>query len=335
MAAYLVRRLGFVLVVLLGVTIVTFFLARVVPSDPARLLAGPRASSEAVEEIRHARGLDRPLWEQYGSYMHALSRGDLGTSLVTRRPVTSDLAAFVPATLELVLYSLVAGSLLGVLVGVLSAVRPGSAVDVGGRFAAIGGLSLPNFWVALLLQFAFFVVLRVLPFGGRLDTGVLPPPTVTGLYTVDSLLAGRIDLLVQASTHLVLPVIALALAEMGLVARVVRASMLEVLGQDYIRSARAKGVAPWRLYRRHALRNALLPAVTVIGLEFGLLLSGTVLVESIFAWPGLGRYMAEAISSSDYNAIMGVTIVVTVGYVLINLLVDLAYAYVDPRVRLT
>jgi peptide/nickel transport system permease protein len=335
MTAYLVRRFGFVLVVLLGVTIVTFFLARVVPSDPARLLAGPRASSEAVEEIRRARGLDRPLWEQYGSYMHSLSKGDLGTSLVTRRPVTSDLAAFVPATLELVLYSLVAGSLLGVLLGVLSAVRPGSAVDVGGRFAAIGGLSLPNFWVALLLQFAFFVVLRVLPFGGRLDTGVLPPPTVTGLYTVDSLLAGRIDLFVQAGTHLVLPVIALALAEMGLVARVVRASMLEVLGQDYIRSARAKGVAPWRLYRRHALRNALLPAVTVIGLEFGLLLSGTVLVESIFAWPGLGRYMAEAISSSDYNAIMGVTIVVTVGYVLINLIVDLAYAYVDPRVRLT
>ena len=334
MAAYLVRRLGFVLLVLLGVTILTFFLARVVPSDPARLLAGPRASREAVEDIRRARGLDRPLWEQYTRYMGALAEGDLGTSLVTRRPVTRDLATFVPATLELVLYSLVVGSLLGLVVGVSSAIRPGSAVDVGGRFVAIGGLSLPNFWVALLLQFAFFSLLGILPFGGRLDTGVFPPATVTGLYTIDSLLTGRIDLFVEAISHLVLPVIALSLAEMGLVARVVRASMLEVLGQDYIRSARAKGLARWRIYGRHALRNAMLPVVTIIGLEFGLLLSGTVLVESIFAWPGLGRYMAEAISSSDYNAIMGVTIVVTLGYVLINLIVDLAYAYLDPRVRL-
>lgn len=334
MGAYLVRRLGFVVLVLLGVTILTFFLARVVPSDPARLLAGPRASAEAVEEVRHARGLDRPLWAQYTGYMGALLGGDLGTSLVTRRTVTRDLATFVPATFELVLYSLLAGSLLGLVLGVASAIHPGSAVDVGGRFVAIGGLSLPNFWVALLLQFAFFSMLGILPFGGRLDTGVLPPPTVTGLYTIDSLLAGRVDLFVQAISHLVLPVTALALAEMGLVARVARASMLEVLGQDYIRSARAKGLAPWRIYRRHGLRNALLPVVTIIGLEFGLLLSGTVLVESIFAWPGLGRYMAEAISSSDYNAIMGVTIVVTVGYVLINLVVDLAYAYLDPRVRL-
>lgn len=334
MAAYLVRRLGFVLLVLLGVTILTFFLARVVPSDPARLLAGPRASSEAVEEIRHAKGLDRPVWEQYRSYMSALAKGDLGMSLVTRRTVTRDLATFVPATLELVLYSLIVGSVLGIVLGMSSAIRPGSAVDVGGRFVAIGGLSLPNFWVALLLQFAFFSLLGILPFGGRLDTGVVPPPTVTGLYTIDSLVGGKLDLFVQAVSHLILPVIALALAEMGFVARVVRASMLEVLGQDYIRSARAKGLRPWRINRRHALRNALLPVVTIIGLEFGLLLSGTVLVESIFAWPGLGRYMAEAISSSDYNAIMGVTIVVTLGYVLINLIVDLAYAYLDPRVRL-
>lgn len=334
MAAYIVRRVGFVIVVLLGVTILTFFLARVVPADPARLLAGPRASRQAVEEIRHEKGLDRPLWQQYRSYMGALVKGDLGTSLVTRRTVTRDLATFVPATLELVLYSLVVGTLLGLVVGVSSAIRPGDLVDVGGRFLAMGGLSVPNFWVALLLQFLFFFLLGILPFGGRLDTGVLPPPTVTGLYTIDSLLSGRIDLFVQAVSHLVLPVIALALAEMGLVARVVRASMLEVLGQDYIRSARAKGLSPWRIYRRHALRNALLPVVTIIGLEFGLLLSGTVLVESIFAWPGLGRYMAEAISSSDYNAIMGVTIVVTIGYVLINLIVDLAYAYLDPRVRL-
>lgn len=334
MGAYIVRRLGFVVLVLFGVTILTFFLARVVPSDPARLLAGPRASSEAVEEIRHLRGLDRPLWEQYGSYMQALLRGDLGQSLVTRRPVTTDLATFLPATLELILYALVIGSVLGLAVGVLSAVRPGGAIDIAGRFVAIGGLSVPNFWVALLLQFAFFSLLPVLPFGGRLDTGVSAPATITGLHTIDALVTGRFDLFVQALTHLILPVVTLALAEMGLAARVTRASMLEVLGQDYIRTARAKGLAEWRVYLRHALRNALLPVVTILGLEFGLLLSGTVLVESIFAWPGLGRYMAEAISSSDYNAIMGVTIVVTAGYVLINLVVDLLYAYFDPRVRL-
>jgi ABC-type dipeptide/oligopeptide/nickel transport system permease component len=332
--AYIVRRLVFVLLVLLGVTILTFFLARVVPADPARLLAGPRASPEAVEQVREARGLDRPLWEQYRSYMGGLLRGDLGTSLVTRRAVTSDLATFAPATLELILYSLLVGSLLGVALGMSSAIRPGSAIDVGGRFVAIGGLSVPNFWVALLLQFAFFSLFGLLPFGGRLATGVLPPPGVTGLYTVDSLLAGRLDLFAQAVSHLILPVTALALAEMGLVARIVRASMLEVLGRDYIRTARAKGLRPWRIYRRHALRNALLPVVTIIGLELGLLLSGTVLVESIFAWPGLGRYMAEAIASSDYNAIMGVTIVVTVGVVLLNLIVDLVYAHLDPRVRL-
>lgn len=335
MGAFLLRRLAFVVVVLFGVTILTFFLARVVPSDPARLIAGPRASSETVAEVRQERGLDRPLWDQYASYMGALMTADLGASLVTRRPVTDDLLTFVPATFELVLYALLAGTLFGLALGVFSAVRPRSAVDVGGRFVAIGGLSLPNFWVALLLQFVFFSILGMLPFGGRLDTGVAPPTTITGLYTVDSLVTGRFDLFVQSVTHLIMPVIALGLAEMGLVARIVRASMLEVLGEDYIRSARSKGLASWRIYRRHALPNAMLPVVTVIGLEFGLLLSGTVLVESIFAWPGLGRYMAEAISSSDYNAIMGVTIVVTLGYVLINLLVDLTYAYLDPRVRLS
>jgi peptide/nickel transport system permease protein len=334
MAAYIVRRLGFLVIVLLGVTILTFFLARVVPADPARLLAGPRASSEAVEEIRHARGLDRPLWEQYTSYMGALVTADFGPSLVTRRPVKSDLLTYVPATFELVFYSLLVGTLLGLVLGVVSALRPGRPVDVSGRFVAMGGLSLPNFWVALLLQFLFFSGLGLLPFGGRLDTGVVPPETITGLFTVDSLLAGRFDLFVQSVSHLILPVIALSLGEMGLVARITRASMLEVLGVDYIRTARAKGLAPWRVVRRHALRNAMLPVITIIGLEFGLLLSGTVLVESIFAWPGLGRYMADAISASDYNAIMGVTIVVTLGYVLVNLVADLAYAYVDPRVRL-
>ncbi len=188
--------------------------------------------------------------------------------------------------------------------------------------------------MALLLQFAFFSLLPVLPFGGRLDTGVAPPPAVTGLYTVDALVTGHFALFGQAVLHLILPVVALALAEMGLAARIVRASMLEVLGQDYVRTARAKGLSETRVFLRHALRNALLPLVTIVGLEFGLLLSGTVLVESIFAWPGLGRYMADAIVSSDYNAIMGVTIVVTAGYVLINLVVDLLYAYLDPRVRL-
>jgi ABC-type dipeptide/oligopeptide/nickel transport system permease component len=333
MGRYLLRRLGFVVFVLIGITVLTFLLQRVVPGDPARLIAGTRASERAVQEVRSQLGLDRPLWDQYGSYMSALFRGDLGQSVVTRNPVSTDLGSYVPATLELVLYALVIGSVVGIALGSLSAVR-GGAVDVSGQSLGTAALSVPIFWLAVVLQLVFYSRLGVLPFGGRLDVGATPPPTITGLYTIDSLLTGNLSLFLQTIRHLILPATALAIPEIGLVAKTVRASMLEVLGKDYVRTARARGLSPLRIYFRHTLRNALLPVVTVLGLDFGLLISGTVLIESIFSWPGLGQYTFHAIASSDYNAVMGVTIVVAVAYVLINLVVDLLYVYLDPRVKL-
>jgi peptide/nickel transport system permease protein len=331
----LLRRLAFVVFVLWGVTAATFFLARVAPADPARLLAGPRASEQAVEQVRQANGLDQPITEQYWSYVTGLVQGDLGESLVTRQPVLEDLGRLFPATLELVLYSLILGTIMGVAIGAVSAVRRGTAVDALGRLVAIGGLSVPAFWIAMLLQLTLYGALGILPFGGRLDTGVVAPPSMTGLYTIDSLLAGRFDLFVESVQHLILPVFTLALAELGLMARIVRTSMLEVLGRDYIRTARAKGLKERRVYWRHALRNALLPPVTILGLELGLLLTGSVLIESVFAWPGIGRYAADAIAAADYNAIMGVTIVVAVVYVAANVVIDLLYLALDPRVRMS
>jgi ABC-type dipeptide/oligopeptide/nickel transport system permease component len=334
MVHYLTRRLAFVLLVLFGITLITFMLERVVPGDPARLLAGARASQQVVSQVRRSLGLDRPLWDQYASYMAALARGNLGTSIVTRNAVLHDLVQYFPATLEIILYALLLGIFIGIVVGVVSASR-GGKTDVAGEMVATTALSVPVFWLAILLQFALYSRLHLLPAGGRLDPGVVPPPTITGLYTVDALLEGNLPLFADALRHVILPATALMIPEVGLVAKTVRASMLEVLGKDYVRSARAKGLTPRRVYFRHALRNALLPAVTVIGLEFGLLVSGTVLVETIFSWPGLGSYTDQAIASSDYDAIMGVTIVVAVAYVLVNLVVDIAYAWLDPRVRLT
>ncbi len=335
MARLIVRRFLFLVFVLWGVTLMTFFLSRVAPGDPARLIAGPHANAAAIANIKHVYGLDRPVWIQYGRYMADLVRGNLGQSFVTRRGVTADLTYFLPATVELALYAIVVGSLLGVVGGTIAAVRRGSAVDVGTRLAAIGGLSMPSFWIAMLFQLVFFSRLGWLPFGGRLATGAIPPPHITGLYTIDALLTGRWSTFVDAATHLVLPVATLALAEVGLMTRIVRTALLEELGEDYVRTARAKGLSGTRVLLRHALRNALLPAVTTLGLEFGLLAGGVFLVETIYAWPGLGRYAYDAIRASDYNATMGVTLVVALLYVLINLVVDVVYLYLDPRIRYT
>lgn len=335
MGRLLVRRLIFLVFVVWGVTLVTFFLARVAPGDPARLIAGPHANAVALANIRHIYGLDRPLFVQYGKFMADLAHGNLGTSFVTRRSVAADLGAFLPATLELAFYSLLLGSVLGVVVGVVASMRRGSKVDVASRFAAIAGLSIPAFWLAMLFQLLFYSRLGWFPFGGRLDTGVAPPPHVTGLFTVDSLIAGRFGTFADAVRHLVLPVVTLALAEVGLMARIVRTSMLEVLGEEYIQTAHSKGLSRRRVLVRHALRNALLPAVTVLGLEFGLLAGGVFLVETIFAWPGVGRYAYDAIRASDYNATLGVTLVVALIYVGINLVVDVVYLYLDPRIRYT
>jgi peptide/nickel transport system permease protein len=329
----LARRLLFMAFVLWGVTLVTFFLSRVAPGDPARLIAGPHANAAAIANVRAIYGLDQPLPAQYFNYLVRLLHGDLGISFVTRRPVLEDLAAFFPATLELTLLALVIGSLTGIVIGVISALRVNSATDGILRFVAVAGLSMPAFWLAILLQLIVYSQLKLLPFGGRLDTGMAAPPQVTGLMTVDSLLAGQWPTFVASVRHLILPVITLALAEVGLMARVVRTSMLEVVGSDFMRTAAAKGLSPRRMIVRHGLRNALLPAVTVLGLEAALLAGGVFLVETIFAWPGVGRYAFDAILASDYNAMMGVTVVGAAIYVFINLVVDLSYLWLDPRIR--
>jgi peptide/nickel transport system permease protein len=335
MGRFLARRLVFSVFVLWGVTLVTFFLARVAPGDPARLIAGPRANAEAIAHIRALYGLDQPLVAQYVRYLGDLLHGDFGTSFITRRPVAVDLGTFLPATIELTGISLIVGSVIGLALGTVAALRRGGFVDGLSRFIAISGLSLPAFWVAMIFQLVIYSRLHLLPFGGRLDTGMAAPPMHTGLMTIDSLLAGQLPTFVASLRHLVLPVATLALAEVGLMARVVRTSVLETVGEDYIRTARAKGLTERRVTIRHTLRNALLPAVTVLGLEAALLAGGAFLVETIFAWPGIGRYAFDAIRASDYNAIMGVTIVIAVIYVALNILVDIAYVALDPRIRYT
>src|SRR5215510_2966842 len=333
MGTVIARRLAFMVFVLWGVKLVTFFLSRVVPGDPARLMAGPEASQAAVARIARIYGLNDPLIVQYGRYMRDLIHGNLRFSFVTRRNVRTDIATFLPATIELAGYELVVGFVLALVTGTVAAYRRGTATDAAGRLTAIAGLSLPVFWLALLLQLLFHTKLGWLPLGGRLDPAVTPPPHLTGLLTVDSLLTGDFATFVNAVEHLVLPVVVLAAGVYGLMVRIMRTSVLDSLGEEYVRTAEAKGLSRWRVLRRHVLRNAMLPAVTVLGLEFGLLAAGVFVVESIFQWPGLGNYAFYAIQANDYSAMLGATLVIAAMYVIVNLIVDIIYLYLDPRIR--
>ncbi|MFN8442425.1 MAG: ABC transporter permease [Caldilineaceae bacterium] len=335
MLRFLTRRLLLLLFVLWGISLITFALARVVPTDPARLIAGPRASPESLEVVRKDYGLDRPVVEQYFRYVRGLLRGDLGRSFSSRRLVTEDLRDFFPATVELTLASLLIALLIGIPMGVVAAMRRNSWLDYGGRIFATVGLALPPFWIGLMAQLVFYSGLTLLPVGERLGQDVPTPAFVTGLYTVDSLLHGQWSTFVDALRHLLLPAVVLSFSTTAVFVRLVRSTLLEVLAQDYVRTARAKGLAAGVVTVRHALRNALLPVLTIGGLQLGLLLSGTLLVESIFSWPGLGRYSAQSIVSADYNGIMGVTLMIAAIYLGINTVVDLLYAWLDPRIHYT
>jgi peptide/nickel transport system permease protein len=322
----------FLVLVLFGLSLVTFTLSHLVPADPARLIAGPRASKSAVEKIRHEYGLDRPVYRQYVDYMRGVVELDFGRSFTSRRPVKEDLARYLPATIELGLYAFILAAIIGIPLGVASAVKRDTFIDHVSRFVSISGLALPVFWLALMTQFVLFGKLGWLPDGERLPVEVDPPRAITRLYAIDSLLTGDFGTFKVAVQHLAMPVAVLAYGSLAVVTRMVRGGMLEVLNQDYIRTARAKGLAQDAVVIKHALKNALLPTVTSLGLQVGLLFSGAFLVETVFSWPGIGRYTIKATETIDYNAIMATTLIIAVIFVVVNLLVDILYLFLDPRI---
>jgi peptide/nickel transport system permease protein len=318
--------------VLLGVSIVVFFMVRAIPGDPAQLLLGQQATQEQVQQVRQNMGLDKPVIVQYGIFLADALRGDLGQSIVTGRPVTTELLARFPATLELTLFAMLVAVAVGVPVGVISAVKQYSWLDKVTSVLALTGISMPIFWLAMILIVVFFVNLGWLPFPGRLSTGYAVT-SITGLVLVDSLLTLNFPAFWDGLKHLILPAIALGTIPMAVVMRMTRSSMLEVMGEDYVRTARAKGVVPWRVIFKHALRNAMLPTVTVIGLQTGLLMSGAVITETIFSWPGVGQIAYDSVNRRDYAMIQGVVLYGAALFVLVNLFVDILYAVLDPRVR--
>jgi peptide/nickel transport system permease protein len=332
---YLLRRLVSLVFVLVGMSVITFAISRFVPADPAAAAAGlsSGAGIEQIEQIRREMGLNDPLPVQYVRYMTGVLHGDLGRSILNRRPVMEDMQAFLPASLELALFSLLLYVPLGVLLGVFAARGAGGISDALTRLLAILGVSVPVFWSALLLQLEFYRNLRWFPSGGRLGIDFSPPPTVTNFYLIDSLLAGNGPLFLDALHHIALPAATLALANIALVTRMTRSSILEVLHADYIRTARAKGLGDWIVLRRHALRNAMVPVITVIGLQFAGLIAYVFLVEVVFSWPGIGTYAVRAIVGLDFEPIMGITLIFSAMYVLVNFLVDMSYVVLDPRIR--
>jgi len=330
---FLLRRVVGIAAVMIGVSVITFAISHVVPADPAVAALGDHATDAQIAAFRAEYHLDRPLPEQYATYVVGLLHGDLGRSIRTRRSVADDLADSFPATLELSLAALAISLLIGIPAGIWSAIYRGRLPDVIVRIAALAGGSLPVFWLGLIVIGLFYYQLGWFPGGGRLDTFVSPPPTRTGLYVVDSVLALDVDALRSSLLHLVLPSLTLGYFSTAVVARMTRSSMLEVLGQDYMRTARAKGLAERLIVVRHGLRNALIPTVTVIGLTFGSLLSGAVLTETIFSWPGLGRYATASAISLDFPAVLGVTLLAAIVYPVANLAVDIAYYWLDPRIQ--
>jgi peptide/nickel transport system permease protein len=327
------RRLGLAAFLLLGITLMTFVLSHMVPGDPVATMLGDRGTEAQIARMRAQMGLDRPLPVQYATYLWNLLHLDLGVSLHTRRPVARDLADYFPATFELATCALLLSLALGIPLGILSALRRDGPIDHGARVFSLLGVSVPVFWLALVLLGLFYGRWDMLPAGGRLSDFTIPPPRVTGLLLVDSLLAGDFYAFRDAAWHLVLPSVCLGYLTTATLARMVRAQMLEVLNQDYIRMARALGLKGTTVVLKYALKNALLPVVTVIGLSYGSLLSGAVLTETIFSWPGIGKYAVGSTVSLDFPALMGVTLLIAVVYSLVNLAVDLLYLALDPRLR--
>ncbi|RDI75896.1 ABC-type dipeptide/oligopeptide/nickel transport system permease component [Gaiella occulta] len=334
---FVARRAAALVLLAIGITLVVFLLTQAVPADPAASSLGEQAAGdpEAVAAFREHYGLDKPLPLRYAIYLRRLAQGDLGESTLTHNPVRNDLGTFIPATAELALYSIVIAVVIGVLFGVLAAMRRNRPVDHALRIVSLGGISMPTFWIALVSLYVFFYRLGWFPGGGRLGIGVQPPPSVTGLYTVDALLAGQWSTFTDALDHVALPALVLAAFNVSLLTRYTRSAVLEVIGNDYVRAARAKGLPERIVVIRYVLRAALPAIVTVIGLLFANILTGAVLVENIFSWPGIGQYAYQSAINLDVQAIAGVSLFIAVVYVTVNFVVDVLYGVIDPRLRLT
>jgi peptide/nickel transport system permease protein len=333
MTRYVVHRLIGLVFVLIGMSVATFVISHLVPADPAAAAAGLHGGREQVEAIRKEMGLDRPLPEQYLRYVGGLLRGDLGRSIMNNTSVTDELRRYLPASFELAVAALALYIPLGLVLGVISGTRPGGWVDAATRAFAILGVSVPVFWLSLMMQFFLYGQLEWFPATGRIGSEFGPPPQVTGLYTIDSILAGRWDSLRSSLHHLAMPAMALAAANLAIITRMTRSSVMEVLHQDYIRTARSKGLGERVVLSRHALKNALIPVVTIVALQMAALIAWQFLVETIFSWPGVGSFAVRAIVALDFNVIMGVTLFGSALYVMMNFLADMTYVALDPRIR--
>ena len=334
MARFIVRRLILLVPILLGLSLLVFLWIRALPAGPAQSLLGERATPETIRQIEEQYGLNEPIHVQYWKYLRTLGKGDLGTTIRTRRPVTDELKERFPATIELTFAALLFATLLGVPLGFVAAKRHGTWVDHSSLVVSLIGISIPIFFLAILLKYVFAVQLGLLPTVGRISVLIdLEHPT--NFYLLDALIAGNPEAFWDVSKHLILPAIALGSIPLAITARITRAAVLDVQNEDYIRTARAKGLAPRTVDIRHIFRNALLPIVTIIGLQMGLLLSGAVLTETVFAFPGMGTWLVEAIRQRDYAILQGGILFISVVFVLVNLLVDISYALINPRIRVS
>lgn len=332
MLSYSIRRILMLIPVLLGMSIVVFSIIRAIPGDPALTILGEKASPKAIEDLREVLGLNNPWYIQYFDYLKQILSGDLGVSLHSGASITQEIGPYLAATTELTIFSMVFAVMIGVNAGILSAWKQNSWFDYCAMLIALIGVSMPIFWLGLMEQWFFAQELKWLPSVGR-DNSRNPVEAITQFYILDTILAGQWDQLWEVIKHLILPSVALGTIPMAIIARITRSSMLEVMRADYVRTARAKGLAQFWVVYKHALKNAMIPVLTVIGLQTGLLLGGAVLTETIFGWPGIGRYIFTAIGNRDYPVIQSGILVIATIFAFINLLVDLLYAYIDPRIK--
>ena len=335
MLRLIVKRMAAAVPSVIGVIIVTFLLTRALPGDPVAYFAGPAATAEAIEQIRVKLGLDQPLYLQFVRYVRDLAHGDLGNSLTTGQPVGQELKARLPASAELTLLGLMVSIAIAVPLGILAATKPGSLIDHSCRVISTAGVSLPVFFTGLILVYVFYYLLGLAPAPlGRLDVFFSPPPHVTGFYLLDSAIAGDGELFLAALKQLILPALTLAIFSLAPIARMTRASMLAALSSDFVRTARASGLTPFTITITYAFRNAMLPVITTLGMVFSFLLGANVLVEKVFAWPGIGSFAVEALIASDFAPLQGFVLTMAIMYVLLNLAIDILYGVIDPRVRI-